>query len=122
MESIENNPELKEQLIQKIGNGEKDVLIEITDYFNELDDFERLSYTKIFNLGAFQIDGIEVVRKVAVIYLSDDKKTFNDRCNNINRIINTKYISYINYFFQHTFKLKINGIEKELFIVTYVEP
>ena len=113
------NSKLEEVLTQKIGDGTKDVCIDVTDYLKELDD------NNDFKLGNIDAEGTKAVRKLGVVYLNSATKNFIDRIDILNRIIpsfnysvekgvKVSTLKYITIYNQFELRVEINGAEKKI--------
>lgn len=120
------NSKLEDLFKEKIGNGEKDIFIEITDHLKELD------YDNTFKLGEYEIEGVKVLRKLGAIYLNNNEKVLKNKMDKMVKIIpSLKYtnkqgdtistLEYIANYNQYSLKLEVNDNEKELLICTYTE-
>lgn len=120
------NSELEELFKQKIGNGKKDIFIEVTDYLKELDE------DNTFKLGEYEIDGVKVLRKLGAIYLNVNEKSLINKIDKVFKVIpaleyknkegnQISTLDHITHYSQFSLKLDINDTEKELLICTYTE-
>lgn len=69
----ESNPKLKNLIIEKIGDGNNNVCIDITDYIKD-----SIFYND-FNLGDTTFNGVKATKKIYAIYLISDINAKNSK-------------------------------------------
>lgn len=117
------NPILEKSIIEKVGDGERDVFITADDNFDDIISSDSLEISSALQLGEFEIDGVKVVRKLGFVYLSDD----SDKNDKIFRIVpaleynkNGSLRTTIDYIQIYTqYNLIINN--NKLIVVSYTE-
>ncbi|NOW85906.1 hypothetical protein B0H39_003787 [Clostridium beijerinckii] len=70
-------PKLEELVIEKIGDGSKDVFIAENNYTQELISNDLLGISSSLKLGEYEIDGVKVKRKLGFVYLTSDQDRFS---------------------------------------------
>jgi len=121
------NPSLEILITEKIGDGKKDVFINPDNYFKEIIANNIFDISNALELGECEVDGIKAMRKLGVVYISDNKLDFFDKNNRIYSIVpalkystidtETTTLEYITVYNQYN--LIFN--EYSLIIVSYTE-
>lgn len=124
---------LKELIIKEIGNGEKDVFLREDSYFKELIDHNILDIASTLKLGECEIDGVKAVKKLGVVYISDNRNLdLVERNRRIYSIVpalkyNKDYIEvtsieHIAVYNQYKLIIKTDNVKKyDFIIVSYIE-
>lgn len=123
---------LEKLFIEKVGDAEKDIFIEVDSYLKEIIDNNILEITNDLKLGECEINGVKSLRKLGIVYLSDKNLDFFNKSNRINSIvpslkyskdeIETTSKEYITEHGQYKLTIKANNIKMyDFIIVSYVE-
>ena len=117
------NSKLEKLLKETIGDGSKDVFIDVDEELRDIDT------DNTFKLGECEVRGIKAVRKLGAVYLTDDNLGLIDAGSRIDFVApsfkytkgdsTTTTLEYIENYC--AYKLQIdNGTKKDLYIITYV--